>query len=58
MDTKSSLELQKLDNNITKSDLDYNNTLTNNKETIENYKNNIKKEYLTQKIFLNDITNF
>lgn len=58
MDTKSSLELQKIDNSISKAELDYNNTLTNNKETIENFKSSLKKEYLTQKIFLDDITAF
>lgn len=58
MDTKSSLELQKIDNSISKAELDYDNTLTNNKETIENFKNSLKKEYLTQKTFLDDITTF
>ncbi len=58
MDTKSSLELQKIDNSISKAELDYNNVLTNNKETIDNFKNSIKKEYLTQKTFFDDIINF
>ncbi|NDK07699.1 HlyD family efflux transporter periplasmic adaptor subunit [Candidatus Gracilibacteria bacterium] len=58
MDTKSSLELQKLDNSISKAELDYNNALSNNKETIENFKNSTKKEYLTQKMFLDDIITF
>lgn len=58
MDTKSSLELQKLDNSISKAELDYNNALTNNIETIENFNSSTKKEYLTQKMFLNDIINF
>lgn len=58
MDTKSSLELQKIDNSIAKAELDYNNTLNNNVETIENFKSSIKKEYLTQKTFFDDIINF
>ncbi len=58
MDTKSSLELQKLDNSIWKADLDYNNALITNKETVETFKNNLKKEYLTQKIFVDDIITF
>lgn len=58
MDTKSSLELQKIDNSISKALLDYDNVLTNNKETILNFKSSVKKEYLTQKIFLDDIITF
>jgi hypothetical protein len=58
MDTKSSLELQKIDNSISKAELDYNNALTSNKETVLNFKSSIKKESLTQKIFLDDITTF
>lgn len=58
MDTKSSLELQKMDNSISKMELDYNNTLLNNEEAVSNLKNNIKKEYLTQKMYIDDIINF
>ncbi len=57
-DTKSSLELEKLNNSISKMELDYNNTLLNNEEYISNLKNSIKKEYLTQKIYMDDIINF
>lgn len=58
MDTKSSLELQKMDNSISKMELDYNNTLLSNEESVSNIKNNIKKEYLTQKMYIDDVINF
>ena len=58
IDTKSSLELQKMDNSISKAELDYNNTLNNNQETIDNFKNSLKKEYITQKTFFDDIITF
>ncbi|MFA5917360.1 MAG: HlyD family efflux transporter periplasmic adaptor subunit [Candidatus Gracilibacteria bacterium] len=58
MDTKSSLELQKMDNSISKAELDYNNTLSNNQETITNFKNSLNKEYITQKTFFDDIITF
>ncbi len=54
-DTKSSIELDKLDNNIAKLEFDYNNIKNNNIETINWFKENIKKEISTQSIFINDL---
>lgn len=58
MDTKSSLELQKLDNSISKMELDYNNLLSSNAETIEGYKSNVKKEQISQNLLIGDILQF
>lgn len=58
MDSQSSLQLEKINNSITKAELDYNNTLNSNQETINNFRNSIEKENLTQKIFLNDVISF
>lgn len=58
MDTKSSLELQKLDNSIAKMELDYNNLLSSNLETVEWYKSNVKKEQISQNLLINDILQF
>ncbi len=54
-DTKSSIELDKLENTIAKLELDYDNTKKSNIENISWFKETIKKEIKTQSIFINDL---
>lgn len=58
MDSKSALELQKLNDAITKAENDYANTLSSNKETIAGFKNTTKKEYVNITNLADDIGNF
>jgi len=58
MNSKSSLDLEKLDNNIEKAKLDYNNKLISDENTVNSYYNSLKKEYSSFSISLNDIIQF
>lgn len=53
--SKASLDVQKIDNSISKSELDYEKTLTANSETIQGYRTTIKKEYNALTILLTDV---
>jgi len=58
MDSASALQLQKMDNAIAKLELDYDNSLVANKETIETFKITLRKEYNSLSIFLSDVVDF
>lgn len=58
LDSKSSLELQKIDNSIEKAELDYNNSKINNQETLAGYKSTVKKEHNALLISLADMLEF
>ena len=58
MDSASALQLQKMDNAIAKLELDYDNTLVANQETIEGFKITLRKEYNSLSIFLSDVIDF
>lgn len=56
--SKSSIELEKLENSIDKANFDYENALKTNKESIESNKNLIKKEITNQLNYFTDVINF
>ena len=56
--SKSSLELEKLDNTIKKQELDYENILFSNEETINWFKLNLKKDYNSILVIIDDIIQF
>ena len=58
MDSSSALQLQKIDNSIIKSELDYENTKIANNEILESYYNSLKKEHNALVNFLDDIIEF
>jgi len=58
LDSSSALQLQKLDNTIEKSELDYQNKLIADTENVNSMYNSLKKEYSTSMIFMDDIINF
>lgn len=57
-DSKSALELQKLDNAIKKAELDYQNKIVADNESLEWFYSSIKKEYNAMRIFLDDVVEF
>lgn len=58
IDSKSALELQKFDNTISKAELDYNNKLIADSETIKSFYSSLKKEYTNAMLFMDDIITF
>lgn len=56
--SKGSLEIQKLENAIKKSELDYENKIISDSETLEWFYSTVKKEYNSMVIFLGDIIEF
>lgn len=58
IDSKGALDVQKLQNSIEKSKLDYENKLITDNETLEWYYSSVKKEYNSMSIFLGDIVEF
>ena len=57
-DSKSALELQKLDNAVKKAELDYQNKLVADSETLQGFYSSIKKEHNAMRIFLDDVVEF
>ncbi len=57
-DSKWALDVQKLQNSIEKSKLDYENKLITDNETLEWFYSSVKKEYNSMTIFLGDIVEF
>lgn len=57
-DSKWALEIQKLVNSIEKAELDYDNKIIADNETLESFKSTVKKEYNSMVIFLWDIIEF
>lgn len=57
-DSKGALEVQKLENSIKKTQLDYENKLISDNETLEWFYSSVKKEYNSMVIFLWDIIEF
>ena len=58
IDSKGALDVQKLQNSIEKSKLDYENKLITDNETLEWFYSSVKKEYNSMSIFLGDIVEF
>ena len=58
LDSKSSLDLQKMDNTISKLELDYENLLVSNSETLESFLSSLKTNHNSLKIFIDDIVDF
>gem|GEM_PF-4512054 len=58
IDTKSSLELDKLNNSISKFELDLDNMKKSNLENINTFKKSLVKEVNNQKIFIEDLVVF
>lgn len=58
LDSQSALQLQKIDNSISKSELDFQNKISADAETIEWFKTNIKNSYNSLQIFLDDTIDF
>ena len=58
INSRSSLELEKLDNTIKKQELDYDSTLVSNEETINGFKSNFKKDYNSILVLMDDIIQF
>ena len=58
LDSKSSLELKKLDNNIEKLEFDYDTRLTSNQESIDWYKLSLNKEYNSIVFVMDDVIEF
>lgn len=58
LDSKSALDVAKLDNSIAKAELDYNNVLANNKETIQGFEENFRKEYTNIDGLITDVYQF
>ena len=58
LDSKSALELEKIDNNIEKQKLDYDNKLISDMETIDWFKASLRKDYNSLFILLDDIIEF
>lgn len=56
--SKSSLDLDKLDNSIKKQELDLDNKKIADDETISSYSNTLKKDFSTLSVFLDDILEF
>lgn len=56
--SKGALEIKKIENSIIKSELDYDNQIISDSETLESFYSNIKKEYNSMIIFLDDIIEF
>lgn len=58
LDSQWALQLQKIDNSILKAELDFQNQITTNGETIDWFKTNLKNSYNALQIFLDDIILF
>ncbi len=58
LDSQSSLQLQKIDNSISKAELDFQNKISADAETIEWFKTNLKNSYNSLQIFLDDTIEF
>ena len=58
MDSKTALDVAKLDNSIAKAELDYNNLLANNKETITGFEINFQKEFNNVDTLITDVYEF
>jgi multidrug efflux pump subunit AcrA (membrane-fusion protein) len=58
LDSRSSLQLEQLDNNIAKSKLDYETKLTLDAETIDGFSGNLKVSFNSLLISLNDVVDF
>jgi hypothetical protein len=56
--SKSRLEIKKIENSITKAELDYENKIIADNETIETFYSSVKKEYNSMVIFLDDVIQF
>ncbi|NUJ97789.1 HlyD family efflux transporter periplasmic adaptor subunit [Candidatus Gracilibacteria bacterium] len=58
LDSQSALQLQKIDNSITKAELDFQNKINADTETIEGFKTNLRNSYNSLQIFLDDTIEF
>jgi hypothetical protein len=58
LDSKSALDVEKMDNTISKAELDYDNVLINNKETIDTFKSNFSTQYNSLDGLVVDINDF
>lgn len=58
LDSRSALQIEQLDNNIKKVELDFENKKIADRETIEGFKTNLKKDANTLLITLDDIIQF
>jgi len=58
LDSSSSLELEKIENSLARLEIEYNNLLLSNNETLTTFKKNIEKEFIVLRDFLYDITYF
>ena len=58
LDSKSALELEKLDNNIEKLRLDYDIKIVTDSEQIESYKASLRKDFNNLEIALDDVIEF
>ncbi|QFR39106.1 HlyD family efflux transporter periplasmic adaptor subunit [Candidatus Gracilibacteria bacterium 28_42_T64] len=58
LDSESALNLQKLDNTIEKMQLDYDNMLISDVETIEGFLSTLKKDYNSLLILIDDVIEF
>ncbi|MCP4523870.1 MAG: HlyD family efflux transporter periplasmic adaptor subunit [Candidatus Gracilibacteria bacterium] len=58
VDSKGSLDIKKTENNILKAELDYDNFLISNNESLEGYYSGVEKEYNSLLLTLDDIVDF
>jgi hypothetical protein len=58
LDSRSALDVQKIDNTISKAELDYSNVLANNKESIDSFKSNFSTQYNSLNSLIIDINDF
>lgn len=56
--SKSNLDLEKLDNTIAKLELDYQNKLLSDSETLYSFLSSIKKDHLSLSILIDDVVEF
>jgi hypothetical protein len=56
--TPSSLQIEQLDNTISRLELEYQNKLIADQETIEGFKSNLKKELISLTFSIDDIIEF
>lgn len=56
--SQSKLDLEKINNSISRLEIEYDNLLVSNNQTINWFKNNVEKEYVVINSFLDDVIDF